>query len=89
MGNKGQAKYGGETISVALLRAAERITFGIGGSGQPAAGSTIPQATDSRTVNLNLNLNGQSYGTIKTDPAGSTAIQNLLSQIQTAKASAA
>jgi tape measure domain-containing protein len=88
-GNRGVTKYGGDTISAALLRAAERITFGVGTTGTPAAGSTIPQATDSRTVNLTLNLNGQSYGTIKTDPAGSTAIQNLLSQIQTAKASAA
>lgn len=31
--NPGQIKYGGDTISMALLKAAERITFGAGGAG--------------------------------------------------------
>jgi tape measure domain-containing protein len=83
----GQLRYGGagSTISQALLRAAETVTFAKGGAG---ANTTIPQASDTRTVNLQLNLNGQSYGTVPTDAQGAAALQNLLAQLQTAKGTA-
>lgn len=94
IGNKGQAKYGGETISVALMRAAERVTFGLNGGAGSTPGpavtpTTIPQSAETRTVNLQLNLNGTSYGTVATNAAGATALQNLLNQLQTAKATSA
>jgi hypothetical protein len=54
MDNPGQKKYGGDTISVALLHAAERYTFGIGGNGTGSTPSTIPEQSKSYTVNLNI-----------------------------------
>lgn len=42
IGNAGQKKYGGETMSMALLKAAETYTFGIGKGGAKSP-STIPK----------------------------------------------
>jgi hypothetical protein len=55
MDNPGQKKYGGDTISVALLHAAEKYTFGIGNTGTGNTPSTIPEPSKSYTVNLNIN----------------------------------
>jgi TP901 family phage tail tape measure protein len=88
MNNPGQKKYGGDTISVALLKAAERYTFGIGGAG-PQSPSTIPKPESTRTVRVDLNLNGQSYGSLNTDSAGADMLQQLLSQLGQARSSAA
>jgi hypothetical protein len=86
--SQGQLRYGGagSTISQALLRAAESVTFGRAAT--PGT-TTIPQAAENRTVNFQLNLNGQSYGALVTDAQGATSLQNFLGQLQNAKATAA
>jgi len=86
--NPGQMKYGGatSTISQALLKAAERVTFGgygVGGAQVPGIETSIPKQT--RTVTVNLNLNGESYGTVNTDNEGAAAIQNLVEELERAK----
>lgn len=84
--NPGQMKYGGDTISAALLKAAERVTFGgygVGGAQVPGIETSIPKQT--RTVTVNLNLNGESYGTVNTDNEGAAAIQNLVEELERAK----
>ncbi|MGF6348979.1 phage tail tape measure protein [Variovorax sp. W2I14] len=77
--NPGQKKYGGDggTLSMALLKAAEKETFF--GKGQTP--TTIPVPESNRTVNLHLNLNGRDYGTVNTDAAGADAIEGLLAQL--------
>ena len=85
MGNKGQAKYGGDTISVALLRAAERETFGIGGTGRSAPGSTIPKPESSRNVRVDLNFNGQNYGAADMDGPGAENFERFLAALGQAK----
>jgi tape measure domain-containing protein len=91
--NPGQMKYAGanSTMSQALLKAAERYTFG---AGTPVAGavgaprpSTIPEPAP-RTVNVNLSLNNTSYGTVATDDAGVATLQRLMEELQRAKAAA-
>jgi tape measure domain-containing protein len=90
--NPGQMKYGGSgsTMSQALLKAAERYTFGSGAPVGAAIGaprpSTIPEPT--RTVNVNLSLNNTSYGTVATDDAGVATLQRLMDELQRAKAAA-
>lgn len=68
--NPGQKKYGGEfdTISAALLKAAERTTFGMGGSGGNAVG---------RTVNVKIDT-GSGTETVNTDEAGAKAVVKAL-----------
>ena len=77
-------------MSQALLKAAERYTFGAGSPvGSPVgapAPSTIP--TPARTVNVNLSLNNTSYGTVATDDAGVAALQRLMEELQRAKSAA-
>lgn len=85
MGNKGQKKYGGDTISVALLRAAERYTFGIGGTGQGVSPSKIPAQESTRTVRVQMELNGRSAGVVSTDSAGADVLEGLLRQLGSAK----
>lgn len=60
MNNPGQRKYGGDTISVALLKAAERYTFGLNGGaaslpGGPAAQAAAQGAGSSHKVTIELN----------------------------------
>jgi hypothetical protein len=64
--NPGQIKYGGRssTISEALLKAAERTTFGTGTGGAAGVG---------RTVQVNINT-GQGRETVNTDDAGAAAL---------------
>lgn len=69
LSNPGQIKYGGRasTISEALLKAAERTTFGSdsgNGGGAAAVG---------RDVNVNLSI-GSSTRTVRTDEAGADAL---------------
>jgi hypothetical protein len=52
--NPGQKKYGGDTISMALLKAAETYTFGTGNTGTGQQPSTIPQQQKTYTVNVNI-----------------------------------
>jgi tape measure domain-containing protein len=54
MENPGQKKYGGDTISMALLKAAETYTFGIGNAGTGQQPSTIPEQAKAYTVNVNI-----------------------------------
>lgn len=76
--NPGQKKYAdGGTLSMALLKAAEKETF-FGNGKSPTA---IPQPESNRTVNLHLNLNGRDYGTVQTNAAGADAIEDLLAQL--------
>ncbi|MCT8174384.1 phage tail tape measure protein [Variovorax sp. CY25R-8] len=79
-GNPGQRLYGGDTISQALLRAAEKETF----FGKGDTATTIPRPESTRRVDLNLRLNGRDLGTVNTDNAGADAIQGLLAQLGTA-----
>ncbi len=68
--NPGQMKYGGRssTISQALLKAAERTTFG----GQQAGGASV-----GRDVNLNLSIGGVTR-TVRTDEGGARAMIDTL-----------
>jgi len=78
--NPGQKRYGGDTLSMALLKAAERVTFagtGVGGAQVPGIDTGIPKPS-AREVNVNLSVNGKSYGTVNTDAAGAEAIVNAL-----------
>lgn len=90
--NPGVRKYGGpnSTISDAVLKAAERYTFGAGAPvGSPVGAprpSTIPEPT--RTVNVNFSLDNKSYGTARTDDAGAAAIQGWMDALIQAKAAA-
>ncbi|WP_339092231.1 phage tail tape measure protein [Variovorax paradoxus] len=79
--NPGQKKYGGDTLSYALLKAAEKVTF-FGDGGTP---TSIPKPESNRTVNLQLNLNGRDYGRVSTDAAGADAIEGLLAQLGAAR----
>lgn len=96
--NPGQQKYGGTTISQALLRAAEQFTFSANQPGNNATGTTnnttnvatapvAPTATASTapmsTVNVNLTLGGVN-ATIPTTDAGAAALMNILKAAQLA-----
>lgn len=84
--NPGQMKYGGDTISMALLKAAERVTFGgfgVGGAKVPGVETSIPKQAP-REVNVNLNVNGKSYGTVNTDSEGAERIVNALNAAKAA-----
>lgn len=73
VGNSAQMKYGGKysTMSQALLKAAESITFGTTG---PQAGS----AEIGRTVTLKLDTGKGAQETVKTDDAGAASIVRAL-----------
>ncbi len=79
--NPGQKKYGGDTLSYALLKAAEKVTFAEGGT----TPTTIPKPESNRTVNLQLQINGRDYGRVNTDAAGADAIEALLAQLGAAR----
>ncbi len=79
--NPGQKKYGGDTLSYALMKAAEKVTF-FGDGGAP---TSIPKPESNRTVNLHLNLNGRDYGSVNTDAAGADVIEGLLAQLGAAR----
>lgn len=86
----GLRKYGGEfsTISDALLKAAERYTFGrvgVGGAAGAADTSSIPK--QSREVTVNVNFNGESLGPVNTDSSGSAVIEELLRRLELGKRS--
>lgn len=70
--NPGQKKYGGEfdTISAALLKAAERATFGTGQAGGAGVGRTVQVKIDT----------GRGSETVNTDDAGAQAIVRSLQQ---------
>ena len=90
--NPGQRAYGGDTISVALLKAAEKYTFGGASGGGSGFGtgntntgplpSSIPTPDTSTTVNINLNGSTQA---VKTDAAGARVLQDVLSQLANAR----
>lgn len=86
--NPGQIKYGGagSTISMALLKAAERYTFGIGAGGSSGAQqpSTIPNPS-APTVNVRITLPN---GTTQTVPTTQEGSQALIAALQSAKLSA-
>ena len=89
--NPGQMKYGGagSTISQALLKAAERYTFGIGGDGSGGSSgaqqpSTIPNPS-AATVNVRITLPN---GTTQTVPTTQEGSQALIAALQAAKLSA-
>jgi hypothetical protein len=79
--NPGQKKYGGDTLSYALLKAAEKVTF-FGDGSTPTA---IPKPESTRTLNLRLQLDGRDYGTVNTDTAGANAIEGFLAQLGAAR----
>jgi len=88
--NPGQMKYGGagSTMSQALLKAAERYTFG-SGAAVGRVGATPPPATiPEQTRTVNINLNGASLGTVRTDDAGDATLQRLMDELARSKAAA-
>lgn len=72
--NPGQMKYGGRdsTISQALLKAAERTTFGTAG------GTTAGAQPVGRTVQVNINTGNNRTETVNTDDAGAAAVVRAL-----------
>lgn len=74
--NPGMKKYGGDTITQALLRAAEAYTFGTG-----AGAKTIPKEESSRTVRHEFIINGQSRGSAVMDAAGSNVLAGVLEEL--------
>ena len=83
MDNPGQKKYGGDTISMALLKAAETYTFGTGNTGTGQQPSTIPTPAKSYTVNINLGGTNTAINTSSDADA-----QALIALLQRAKLSA-
>ena len=85
--NPGQMRYGGDTISMALLKAAEKITFAggaIGGANVPGVDTTIPKQ-GAREVNFNLRLNGEDFGTVDTSEQGQAVMNRFLDELQRGK----
>lgn len=76
--NPGQMKYGGSgsTISEALLKAAERTTFGLGNAGASAVGGQRSEqfSTPSKTVNVKIDGGRGRRETVNTDDAGAAAL---------------
>lgn len=77
--NPGQLKYGGanSTMSQALLKAAERYTFGGAGGAGAQPMSTIP----AQTKTVNLQLNGRQVGSVTTDAAGAASLDKWIAQL--------
>ncbi|WP_445289672.1 phage tail tape measure protein [Variovorax atrisoli] len=88
--NPGQKKYGGDggTLSQAVLKAAEQYTFGTANS-KAQQPSTIPRPESTRTVRVDLNVNGQSFGSLNTDNAGADLLQDLLQRLGQARSTSA
>lgn len=97
--NPGQKKYGGDTISVALLKAAEKFTFGDRGTnapgpganpslaGTPAGGSNAGGGGGALTTTVNINLGGRTNA-IRTDAAGAGALQSVLRELEASRGTA-
>ena len=83
--NPGQRQYGGASISDALLKAAERYTFGGGAPIGPLRGAPAPSTIPEQTRTVNINLNGAALGTVRTDAAGDAVLQRLLDELARAK----
>lgn len=86
--NPGQQKYGGEfdTISAALLKAAEQITFaGTSIGGAPKTDQTSIPAQSARNVTFNLKINDRDFGDVPTDDRGSGNMQSFLEALQRGK----
>lgn len=73
--NPGQMKYNGETLSAAVLKAVERVTFGTGQGGAAGVG---------RTVNVNLITNGRT----RTVPTTENGAKDLIETLQAASLAA-
>ncbi len=82
--NPGQRKFGADTLSVALLKAAEQFTFGPGLNG---AGARTPSSIPAPTTSVNINLDGRSR-TVNTDAAGASVLQEVLTQLADARGTA-
>lgn len=74
--NPGQMKYGGRdsTLSQALMKAAERTTFGTGG------GTTASAQPIGKTTNVNFVIGGNTQ-TVPTDEAGAKVLTNVMGQL--------
>ena len=85
--NPGQIKYGGanSTMSQALLKAAERYTFGAGSPLGPVRGAPAPSTIPEQTRTVNINWNGMALGPVRTDAAGDAVLQRLLDELARAK----
>lgn len=84
--NPGQTRYGGDTISAALLRAAE--TYTLGGAGARAknaeAGSQTPSNRDSSTnKTVTINVGGRSQKVNVNSDADVQALTGILRQLET------
>lgn len=99
MGNPGQMKYGGDTLSMALLKAAEQFTFsdrsrggstggnGYGGSAGNSGRMERGSSPSDASTTVNINLNGSTTA-VRTDAAGAAALQKLLSSLGAASRTA-
>jgi TP901 family phage tail tape measure protein len=94
LGNAGQKKYGGDTLSMALLKAAETYTFGTDKTGSNAqAPSKIPAPASSAPVNTyvtNITLPSGGMKAVRMLDADSQAtVNDLLRQLAAARGTAA
>ena len=88
--NPGQKRYGGDTITAALARAAEQYTFGPkrqARAEQPVApgvpgAAPAPAPVSARTININLN--GQPYPISVADDSSEQNLDRLLNDLQNA-----
>lgn len=86
--NPGQQRYGGDTISAALLKAVEKTTFSSAAISGSSTGSTTVAQQGAREVNVNLTLDGQSYGSVATSDQGSANLESFISALKSSKGTA-
>ncbi|MDO8457652.1 MAG: hypothetical protein Q7T07_12165, partial [Burkholderiaceae bacterium] len=75
--NPGQKKYGGDTLSMSLLRAAERITFA---KDTPQVGGDTQASNTTHTVNVNMG--GQSRSINVNGRQDAESLKSLLRQLE-------
>lgn len=81
MSNPGQKKYGGDTLSMALLKAAETYTFGNNGQGAKTP-SSIPAPGATQTVNINIG--GRKTAVNVASSSDANALTSVLRQLESA-----
>jgi TP901 family phage tail tape measure protein len=95
IGNAGQKKYGGDTLSMAVLKAAETYTFSSANNAPAPAASATPATTPAAaapaatTYVTNITIPGSAQKTISmTDAASSANLTDILNQLAAARGTA-
>jgi accessory colonization factor AcfC len=85
--NPGQKKYGGDTLSIALQKAAQQALYGNGNAiGSMGNTGGTSQSSGSRTVNINIG--GKNTAVNVASQADSDALVGALRQLETASTTA-